>query len=130
MIYREALNAEGKIVKIAAQFGFEAAHRLPNLPDGHKCKNLHGHNYRLEVSIEGPLDERGFVMDYAELEAIVDPIIKRVDHRFLNEIEGLENPTSEVMAEWFMAQIKPKLSGKVVTLRIYETPRYWVEHAA
>ena len=130
MIYREALNAEGKIVKIAAQFGFEAAHRLPNLPDGHKCKNLHGHNYRLEVSIEGPLAERGFVMDYAELEAIVDPIIKRVDHRFLNEIEGLENPTSEVMAEWFMAQIKPKLSGKVVTLRIYETPRYWVEHAA
>jgi len=130
VIYREALNAEGKIVKIAAQFGFEAAHRLPNLPDGHKCKNLHGHNYRLEVSIEGPLDERGFVMDYAELEAIVDPIIKRVDHRFLNEIEGLENPTSEVMAEWFMAQIKPKLSGKVVTLRIYETPRYWVEHAA
>ena len=130
MIYREALNAEGKIVKIAAQFGFEAAHRLPNLPDGHKCKNLHGHNYRLEVSISGELDERGFVMDYAELEAIVDPIIKRVDHRFLNEIEGLENPTSEVMAEWFMAQIKPKLSGKVVTLRIYETPRYWVEHAA
>lgn len=130
MNYRQRLNARGEIVKIAATFGFEAAHRLPNLPDGHKCKNLHGHNYRLEVSVEGPLDERGFVMDYAEIEAIVDPIIKRVDHRFLNEIEGLENPTSEVMAEWFMAQIKPQMPGKTVTLRIYETPRYWVELAA
>jgi 6-pyruvoyltetrahydropterin/6-carboxytetrahydropterin synthase len=130
VVYRQSINAEGDIVKIAAQFGFEAAHRLPNLPDGHKCKNLHGHNYRLEVSVEGPLDERGFVMDYAELEDIVDPIIKRVDHRFLNEIDGLENPTSEVMAAWFMAQIKPHLPGKTVTLRIYETPRYWVEFAA
>jgi len=130
LIYREAVNAEGNIVKIAATFGFEAAHRLPNLPDGHKCKNLHGHNYRLEVSISGDLDERGFVMDYAELESIVDPIIKRVDHRYLNEIEGLENPTSEVMAAWFMEQIKPSLQGKAVTLRIYETPRYWVEYAA
>lgn len=130
MIYRESVNAEGKIVKIAAQFGFEAAHRLPNLPDGHKCKNLHGHNYRLEVSIEGKLDERGFVMDYAELEAIVDPIIKLVDHKYLNEIEGLENPTSEIMAAWFMEQIKPRLAGKTVTLRIYETPHYWVEFSA
>lgn len=117
-------------MKIAAQFGFESAHRLPNLPDGHKCKNLHGHNYRLDVAVEGTLDKRGFVMDYAELEAIVDPIIKRVDHRYLNDIEGLENPTSEVLAQWFMAQISPCLPDKAVTLRIYETPRYWVELSA
>jgi 6-pyruvoyltetrahydropterin/6-carboxytetrahydropterin synthase len=117
-------------MKIAATFSFEAAHRLPKLPDGHKCKNLHGHNYRLDVAVEGDLDERGFVMDYAELEEIVNPIMRRVDHRYLNEIEGLENPTSEVMAQWFMAQIKPHLEGKTVTLRIYETPRYWVELSA
>lgn len=59
---------EGETMKIAATFSFEAAHRLPRLPEGHKCKNLHGHNYVLEVAVEGPLDERGFVMDYAELE--------------------------------------------------------------
>lgn len=117
-------------MKIAAFFTFEAAHRLPLLPDGHKCKNLHGHNYRLEVAVEGPLDERGFVMDYAELEAIVDPLIARLDHKYLNEIEGLENPTSEVIVQWLMANIKPELPGMVVTLRLNETPRYWVELAS
>lgn len=117
-------------MKIAATFSFEAAHRLPKLPDGHKCKNLHGHNYQLEVAVDGDLDPRGFVMDYAELEDIVNPIVRRIDHRYLNEIEGLENPTSEVMAQWFMSQIKPHLVGKMVTLRIYETPRYWVELSA
>lgn len=114
-------------MKIAATFSFEAAHRLPLLPEGHKCKNLHGHNYRLDVAVDGDLDACGFVMDYAELEAIVDPIIRRIDHRYLNEIEGLENPTSEVMAQWFMAQIKPRLGDKTVTITIYETPRYMVE---
>lgn len=114
-------------MKIAAQFGFEAAHRLPHLPDGHKCKNLHGHNYRLEVSVEGPLDERGFVMDYAELEAIVDPIIRRVDHRYLNDINGLENPTTEVMVGWFLDRIKPRLPDRRVTVTLFETPRYSAE---
>ena len=118
-------------MKIAATFGFEAAHRLPNLPDGHKCKNLHGHNYQLEVAIEGgELDERGFVIDYAELEAAVDPLIKEVDHKFLNDVHGLENPTSEVMVQWFMAGIKAYLPNYTITLRLYETPRYWVEHTA
>lgn len=119
-------------MKIAATFGFEAAHRLPKLPDGHKCKNLHGHNYKLEVSVEAKkLDERGFVMDYAELEAIVNPLVATVDHKYLNEIRGLENPTSEIMVMWFMDRIKPYLpSGLVATIRIYETPRYWVEFSA
>jgi 6-pyruvoyltetrahydropterin/6-carboxytetrahydropterin synthase len=116
-------------MKIAVEFGFEAAHRLPNLPDGHKCKNLHGHNYKLEIALESDtLDERGFVIDYAELEDIVNPLIKIVDHRYLNDIEGLENPTSEIIVQWFMKRIKPKLSNTfLVTLRLYETPRYWVE---
>lgn len=117
-------------MRIAAQFGFEAAHRLPLLPDGHKCKNLHGHNYKLEVAVYGTLDKRGFVMDYAELDEIVDPLVKRLDHRYLNEIEGLENPTSEVLAEWFLSRIKSQMPSKTVTVRIYETPRYWVECSA
>ena len=117
-------------MKIAATFGFEAAHRLPKLPDWHKCKNLHGHNYQLEVAVEGgdDLDERGFVMDYAELEGIVNPLVATVDHKYLNEIPGLDNPTSEIIVQWFMRNIRPALSGcYVVTLRLYETPRYWVE---
>lgn len=113
-------------VKIAATYSFEAAHRLPNLPDGHKCKRLHGHNYRLDVVIEGPLDERGFVMDYAELDAVVQPLVDQLDHQYLNDIAGLENPTSEVMALWFRSRIVGVLD-LTPTIRIWETPRYWVE---
>ncbi len=116
-------------MRIGATFTFEAAHRLPNLPEGHKCRNLHGHNYQLDVTIEGKLDECGFVMDYAELEEIVGPIVQRVDHRYLNDVEGLENPTSEIMLEWFMARIKPRIAAPV-TLRLYETNRYWAELSA
>jgi 6-pyruvoyltetrahydropterin/6-carboxytetrahydropterin synthase len=114
-------------VRIAATYQFEAAHQLPHLPDGHKCKRLHGHNYRLDVSITGPLDDRGFVIDYAELDAVVQPLVDRLDHRFLNEIEGLENPTSEVMALWFRERIMTGLPGYRPVVRIWETPRYWVE---
>lgn len=114
-------------MKIAATYGFEAAHQLLRLPDGHKCKRLHGHNYKLEVSISGDIDERGFVIDYAELDAAVQPLVDRLDHRFLNEIEGLENPTSEVLVMWLKRQIEAALPGYAPTVRIYETPRYWVE---
>jgi 6-pyruvoyltetrahydropterin/6-carboxytetrahydropterin synthase len=115
-------------VKIAATYGFEAAHQLHKLPDGHKCKRLHGHNYRLEVSVEGEIDARGFVMDYAELDAIVEPLVAQVDHRFLNDIEGLSNPTSEVLVLWFKERIWPSIgTSRKLTLRLYETPRYWVE---
>src|SRR5262245_11651924 len=111
--------------KITTTYSFEAAHHLPNLPDGHKCKRLHGHNYRLEVTLEGPLDQRGFVLDYAEVDAVVQPLVDRLDHRHLNEVAGLENPTSENIAIWF----KERLTAlpMVPTIRIWETPRYWVE---
>jgi 6-pyruvoyltetrahydropterin/6-carboxytetrahydropterin synthase len=114
--------------RIAAEYSFEAAHHLPNLPDGHKCKRMHGHNYKLEVSVTGSLDERGFVIDYAELDAIVQPLVDKLDHRCLNDVEGLDNPTSEIMARWFKRHIAARVnSGRVVTVRIWETPRYWVE---
>jgi 6-pyruvoyltetrahydropterin/6-carboxytetrahydropterin synthase len=118
------------IVMIAASYSFEAAHHLPLVPDGHKCKRMHGHNYRLEVSVAGELDARGFVLDYAELDAAVQPLVDKLDHRLLNDIEGLDNPTSEVMALWFKSKILHKLPVKLgpqLTVRIYETPRYWVE---
>lgn len=113
-------------VKLSSSYSFEAAHHLPNLPDGHKCKRLHGHSYRVEVSVEGPLDQRGFVIDYAELDAAVKPLIEQLDHRLLNEIDGLENPTSEIVALWLKDRIAAALDMRPV-VRVYETPRHWVE---
>src|SRR5438067_3221298 len=92
--------------RIGRTYRFESAHHLPLLPEGHKCKNLHGHNYRIDVVVYGTLDPRGFVRDFAEIDAEIMPLIKRVDHRLLNEIEGLENPTAEIIAAWFYQRIK------------------------
>jgi len=113
-------------MKIAAEYSFEAAHSLPLVPKDHKCHRVHGHNYRVEVSISGPVDARGFVIDYAELDAAVQPLIDELDHRYLNDIPGLENPTSEFLAVWLKGRIAAK-SPFAPVIRIYETPRYWVE---
>lgn len=95
---------------IYKEFTFEAAHRLPNVPDGHKCKRLHGHSFRVEVHVSGPLDATlGWVMDFADLKRVVKPVIARLDHYYLNDIPGLENPTSEVVARWLWQEIKPLL---------------------
>jgi len=97
-------------MEIFKEFGFEAAHRLPNVPEGHKCARLHGHSFRVEVHVRGEVDPRlGWVMDFAEVKAAVKPVIDRLDHHYLNEIEGLENPTSEVLARWLWARLKPSL---------------------
>lgn len=95
---------------IYKEFTFEAAHHLPNVPDGHKCKRLHGHSFRVQVHVSGPLHPQlGWVMDFADLKAVVKPVIARLDHYYLNEIPGLENPTSEVVARWLWQQLKPVL---------------------
>lgn len=95
---------------IYKEFTFEAAHRLPNVPDGHKCKRLHGHSFRVEVHVRGPLHPAlGWVMDFADLKAAVKPVIARLDHYYLNDIPGLDNPTSEVLASWLWHEIKPLL---------------------
>lgn len=97
-------------MEIFKEFGFEAAHRLPNVPEGHKCARLHGHSFRVQVHVRGELDPRlGWVMDFADLKAAVKPVIDRLDHYYLNEIEGLENPTSEVLARWLWAHLTPAL---------------------
>jgi 6-pyruvoyltetrahydropterin/6-carboxytetrahydropterin synthase len=111
--------------RIGRSYRFEAAHRLPNVPDGHKCKNLHGHNYRVEIVVSGQLDDRGFVMDFAEIDTAIAPLIEKVDHRFLNEVEGLENPTAEIIAAWFFQRI----SGCQL-VRVYENDDCWAEVTA
>ena len=113
-----------QLTRIGRTYRFESAHHLPHLPDGHKCKNLHGHNYRIEVVLSGILDARGFVMDFAEIDAEIMPLIRKVDHRLLNEVEGLENPTAEIIANWFLQRIKGCQS-----VRVYENDECWAEVA-
>ncbi|HEY1035965.1 MULTISPECIES: 6-carboxytetrahydropterin synthase QueD [unclassified Pseudoxanthomonas] len=91
-------------------FTVEAAHRLPHVPDGHKCARLHGHSFRIELHLSGPIDPRaGWVMDFADVKAAFKPIYDRLDHHYLNDIPGLDNPTSEQLATWIWDQTKPAL---------------------
>ena len=91
-------------------FQVEAAHFLPNVPEGHKCARLHGHSFRIEVHVSGPVGEQdGWVMDFADLRRIFQPLFDQLDHHCLNEIEGLENPTSEILAKWIWQRLKSEL---------------------
>lgn len=105
--------------EIFREFTFEAAHRLPNVPDGHKCSRLHGHSYRISVHVAGELGvESGWVMDFGDLKAAFKPLEERLDHYYLNDIEGLENPTSEVLSRWIWHRLKPSLpSLSAITVR-------------
>ena len=97
-------------MRIFKNFTFEAAHRLPNVPDGHKCARLHGHSFRVRVVVDGPVDPAtGWVMDFADLDAAARPLRDRLDHRYLNDVAGLENPTSEVLARWIWQALAPSL---------------------
>lgn len=95
--------ATAHICEIEKTFGFEAAHRLPHLPVEHKCSRLHGHSFVVKVRVRGPLDERlGWVVDFGEVEKAWRPLFEQLDHRCLNDVEGLENPTSEMLALWIL----------------------------
>ena len=100
------------------EFGFEAAHRLPNVPDGHKCRRLHGHSYRVEVRVRGDVDPvSGMVIDFAEIKAAFAPLDDQLDHRYLNEVDGLENPTAENLARWIWTRLVAVLPLTQVIVR-------------
>lgn len=97
-------------VEIFKEFTVEAAHRLPNVPEGHKCARLHGHSFRIVLRVRGPLDSKlGWVVDFAEIKRVFKPFYEQLDHHYLNEIPGLENPTSERLAIWIWDGLKPLL---------------------
>jgi len=97
-------------VEIWKDFSFDSAHRLPHVPEGHKCGRLHGHTFHVRVTLRGVAGEHtGWVMDFADLKAAWKPLDRVLDHRYLNDIEGLENPTSEVLAVWIWDRLKTVL---------------------
>jgi 6-pyruvoyltetrahydropterin/6-carboxytetrahydropterin synthase len=108
-------------MEIFKKITFEAAHRLPNCPPGHKCARLHGHSFSVELHLQGPVDPKaGWVMDFGEVKRAFAPLHEQLDHSYLNEIPGLENPTCEHIARWIWQRLKPNLPmlSRVV---VYET---------
>lgn len=97
-------------VELRKQFRFEAAHLLPKTPEGHKCRRLHGHSYRITIEVSGEVDEEyGWLIDYADIKEAFQPLWEQLDHYYLNDVEGLENPTSEVLSKWIWDRLKPTL---------------------
>jgi 6-pyruvoyltetrahydropterin/6-carboxytetrahydropterin synthase len=100
------------VIDLFKEFGFEAAHRLPAVPPEHKCARLHGHSFRVEIHVRGEVGaESGWVVDFADLARAWQPLHDVLDHRYLNEVPGLENPTSEVLAMWIWAELATALPG-------------------
>ncbi|MCJ9701891.1 MULTISPECIES: 6-carboxytetrahydropterin synthase QueD [unclassified Bradyrhizobium] len=115
-------------MKISQAFKFEAAHRLPKVPETHRCSRLHGHSYRVEVQLDGPVDPRtGFVVDFFDLESSFADIVGALDHRCLNDVEGLENPTAENIAIWIWDRLASSLR-QISAVRVYETAECWAEY--
>lgn len=109
-------------VELTKTFRFEAAHRLPHVPADHKCFRMHGHSFQVDVTVAGEVDPAtGWLLDYAEITAIVEPLLLReLDHRALNEVAGLENPTSEVLCGWLWRRLQPRLPS-LDALTVHET---------
>lgn len=103
---------QSHFVELVKDFNFEAAHLLPNVPEGHKCRRLHGHSFRGEVAVRGEVNpQTGWLIDFADLKQVVDPIVRELDHYYLNDIPGLENPTSEMVAVWIFGRLAGSLPG-------------------
>lgn len=109
-------------VELTRDYRFEAAHRLPMVPADHKCARMHGHSFRVEITVAGEVDERmGWLVDFADITAVVEPLLlNELDHRTLNDVPGLENPTSERLCAWLWARIAPALPG-LTAITVHET---------
>ena len=115
-------------MRITQAFTFESAHRLPRVAPSHRCFNMHGHSYRVELHLDGPVNpETGFVIDFFDIETVFQPLLKQLDHHCLNDIDGLENPTAENIAVWVWRRTKPQLD-QLSRVTIYETPLCWAEY--
>lgn len=118
-------------VELSKRFEFSAAHRLPEAGAGHKCSRPHGHNFGVEIAVRGDVDQRtGWLIDFGDLRAIVEPVIAELDHKMLNEVPGLTNPTSENIVRWIWERLAPRLPG-LAHISIEESPSsrctYWGE---
>jgi 6-pyruvoyltetrahydropterin/6-carboxytetrahydropterin synthase len=108
--------------RLQRSYRFEAAHFLPKVAPGHKCARMHGHSYLVEVTVEGEVDpDRGWVIDFAEIDDRATPLVRQLDHQVLNEIEGLGNPTSELLAVWWWQRLSPGLP-LLCEIAVCETP--------
>ena len=108
-------------MEIFKTFRFESAHRLPHVPDGHKCGRLHGHSYVVDVHVTGPVDPHTqWVVDFADISKAFEPVHDALDHRYLNEIDGLSNPTCERLAVWIWDRLRPRLPG-LSQISVHET---------
>jgi len=109
--------------ELVRSFYFEAAHSLPNAPDGHKCRRTHGHSYRVDVHVVGPVDERtGWVMDFGEIDKLVGPVIDALDHRTLNDVPGLADTTAEHIAKYVWDRLAADLPG-LASVTVWESER-------
>ncbi len=98
-------------VRLTKSFSFDSAHWLPTFPEGHKCRRLHGHTFNVDVVVAGPVDpDKGYLIDFGELKRLIDPLKQELDHRLLNDIQGLDNPTAENLARWVWQRLQPDLS--------------------
>lgn len=113
------------MMDIFRTYTFEAAHRLPNVPPTHKCHNLHGHSFIVKLTIRGKVQMgKGWVVDFADLDAVFAPLLLLLDHHLLNDVPGLENPTSEVLAQWIWDRVQPAFPAlpQLVEVMVCETP--------
>ena len=108
-------------VRLVHEFKFEAAHKLPKVPAGHKCARLHGHSFKIELAIAGPVNpDTGWFIDFGDLYDAWKPLHDVLDHHYLNEVDGLENPTSEVLAKWIWDRMK-KVIPSLDQVTVFET---------
>lgn len=107
---------------IFKEFTFDSAHFLTSVPEDHKCRQVHGHTYKLKIFITGSIIEHsGWVLDFSDIKKVVRSVLSEIDHKFLNNVEGLENPTCELLAIWLWRKIKPRLPG-LSKIELNETP--------